>query len=112
MVYPSPFIEAKSPVWRPGYPLPSFLYCHLQTYPVGGTPYLLPFETSPEAETYAAKIAAGGLATSRKFYIYGGDRNVHEWQEWLKLRNELRDWRSRRLGPFGDVDVVVFENVP
>ncbi len=112
VVYPSPFIEAKSPVWRPGNPLPSFLYCHLQTYPVGGTPYLLPFETSPEAEAYAAKIAAGELATSGKFYIYGGDVNVHKWQEWLKSRNELRDWRSRRLGPFGDVDVVLFEKAP
>lgn len=109
VVYPSPFIEAKPPVWRPGYSLPSFVYCHLQTYPVGGTPYLLPFEMSPEAAAYAAAFTERALTTSGKFYIYGGDLNVHKWQQWFAERDELRAWRSHRLGPFGDVDVVVFE---
>ena len=111
VVYPSPFIEAKPPVWRPDYPLPSFLYCHLSTYPAGGTPYLLPYEKSPEAEDYAATLAGRSLAASRKFYIYGGDANVRKWQSWFGARRELAGWRSRRLGPFGDVDVAVFEKV-
>ncbi len=63
VLYPSPFIEAQSPVWRPDYPLPGFLYCHLLIYPVGGTPYLLPYTTSIEAERYAASIAGGALAS-------------------------------------------------
>jgi hypothetical protein len=79
---------------------------------VGGTPYLLPFETSPDAEAYAAKIAAAKLATSGTFYIYGGDINVHKWQKWFAERDELRAWRSRRLGSFGDVEVVLFEKGP
>jgi hypothetical protein len=112
VVYPSPFIEAKPPVWRPDYPLPSFLYCHLLTYPAGGTPYLLPFEKSPEAEDYAATLAEHALAASEKFYIYGGDINVRKWQLWFSTRQELAGWRSRRLGPFGDVDVAIFEKTP
>ena len=109
VVYPSPFIEAKPPLWRPDYPLPSFLYCHLTTYPAGGTPYLLPFEKSPEAENYASTLAGHALAASGKFYIYGGDVNVRRWQSWFSARQELAGWRSRRLGPFGDVDVALFE---
>ena len=45
--------SAKSPVWRPGYPLTSFLYCHLLVYPVSGDISPFPFETSPEAEAEA-----------------------------------------------------------
>jgi hypothetical protein len=110
VLYPSPFIEAQSPVWRPGYPLPSFLYCHLLTYPVGGTPYLLPYATSPEAERYAASIADSALATSQKFVIYGGDGNVHRWQKFFSQQPELALWHVRSLGSFGDVAAVVFEN--
>ena len=66
VVYPSPFIEAQPPAWRPDYPLPGFLYCHLLVYPAPGAPYLLPFSSSPEAERYAAGLAAGPLATARR----------------------------------------------
>ena len=45
---PSPFIEARPPVWQPSYALPGFLYCHLPVYPFRGKPYLLPFETRPK----------------------------------------------------------------
>ena len=110
VVYPSPFIEAKSPVWQPGYALPGFLYCHLLTYPVGGTPYLLPFIPSPEAERYAATIAGGALASSGKFVVYGGDINVNRWQYFFSQRPELAGWHSKKLGGFGDVEAVVFEN--
>ena len=112
VLYPSPFIEAKSPIWRPDYPLPSFLYCHLETYPIAGKPFLLPFEMSPEAERYAASIVGTALTTSGRFYIYGGDINVHRWQAWFGGREELHGWQSRRLGPFGDVDAVLFERTP
>ena len=115
VLYPSPFIEAQSPVWRPGYVLPGFLYCHLLVYPVGGTPYLLPFASSteaaqPEAEQYAASITGGILASSPKFVIYGGDVNVKKWQKFFSARPELGGWRVKKLGSFGDVAAVVFEN--
>jgi hypothetical protein len=110
VIYPSPFIEAKPPVWRPDYPLPSFLYCHMLVYPVGGTPLLFPFESSAEAEQYATELAANTLPSSGRFLIYGGDRNVWLWQKWFAGRPELAGWQSRRLGPFGDVEVAVFEN--
>ena len=51
VICPSPFIEAKPPVWRPDYPLPGFLYAHLPVYPVPGKVWLFPFEDSPEGET-------------------------------------------------------------
>ena len=110
VIYPSPFIEAKPPVWRPDYPLPGFLYCHLLVYPVAGKPYLFPFERSPEADQYAAALSTGVLSSAPRFLIYGGDRNVVTWRKWFSTREELADWHSRRLGPFGDVEVVVFEN--
>jgi hypothetical protein len=110
VVYPSPFIEARPPAWRPDYPLPGFLYCHLLVYPAPGAPYLLPFVTSPEAERYAAEIAAGPLAAAGRFVIYGGDRNVRLWRKWFAGQRAFEGWKNRQLGPFGDVEVAVFEN--
>jgi len=109
VIYPSPFIEAKSPIWQPDYPLPGFLYCHLLIYPVGGKPYLFPFERSRESEQYAADLSEHTLSSARRFLIYGGDRNVLGWQSWFRRRPEFHEWRTRRLGPFGDVEVALFE---
>ncbi len=106
---PSPFIEAKPPVWRPDYPLPGFLYSHLPVYKFSGTPYLLPFERSPEAERYAAGLAPV-LASFSRFFIYGGDKNVFLWTSFFASRPELHGWGTRRLESFGDVDVAIFEN--
>jgi hypothetical protein len=110
IVYPSPFIEAKPPAWKPGYPVESFFYCHTLIYPAGGTPYRFPFETSPEAESYAASVAGAALARAGRFLIYGGNRNVDFWEGWFAARPELAGWRYRRLGKFGDVEVSFFEN--
>ena len=111
IIFPSVFIEAKPPVWKPDYPLPGFLYCHLLVYPIGGKPYLFPFERSAEADVYAAELAAHTLPAAGRFLIYGGDRNVWTWQRWFANRPELAGWRSSRLGPFGDVEVAIFENI-
>jgi hypothetical protein len=110
VIYPSPFIEAQTPAWRPDYSLPGFLYCQLLVYPAPGTPYLLPFKNSPPAERYAAGVAQGPLAASGRFLIYGGDVNVHLWQKWFAQRSEFAGWSDRLLGPFGDVEVAVFED--
>ncbi len=109
VIYPSPFIEAKPPVWRPDYPLPGFLYSHLPIYPVQGTTYLFPFEFSPEAAEYAARLTRDSLIAPGRFMIYGGDRNVLNWSRWFAGRPELAGWRHRLLGPFGDVEVALFE---
>jgi hypothetical protein len=109
VVCPSPFIEAKPPIWRPDYPLPGFLYSQLTVYPLIGKPYLLPFEDSPEAERYANTLASGTFQASGRFVILGGDTNVRFWRIWFSMRPELADWRYRRIGLFGDVDVVLFE---
>jgi hypothetical protein len=77
---------------------------------VHGHTYPFPFETSPEAEAFAARLSAQNLSSSERFALYGGDQAVRFWRGWLSARPELEGWRSRRLGPFGDVDVVVFEN--
>jgi hypothetical protein len=109
VLLPSPFIEAKSPVWRPDYPLPGFLYCYLPVYKISGKPYLLPFERSPQAESYASTLLPA-LAGSARFLIYGGDKNVFVWRSFFASRPELRDWGNRQLHAFGDVDVAIFEN--
>jgi hypothetical protein len=109
VLLPSPFIEAKPPVWRPDYPLPGFLYCYLQVYKISGKPYLLPFERSPQAERYASELLPA-LSASPRFLIYGGDKNVFRWRSFLASRPELRGWDNRQLHSFGDVDVAIFEN--
>lgn len=106
---PSPFIEARPPVWQPDYPMTDFLYAPLTVYPVHGHTYPFPFESSPEAEAFAAKLSQQTLSVSQRFAIYGGDQAVRFWRNWFAARPELAEWRIRRLGPFGDVDVIVFE---
>jgi Dolichyl-phosphate-mannose-protein mannosyltransferase len=109
VIAPSPFIEARPPVWRPDYPLNTFLYSHLIVYPIAGRLYPFPFETSTQAEAAAARLTRETLVNSPKFAILGGDRSVLFWTAWFRARPELGQWRPRRLGPFADVDVVVFE---
>ena len=107
VICPSPFIEARPPVWRPDYAMPGFLYSHLPVYPIGGKTYLFPFETSPEAERYAADLARGPLSSSPRFLLYGGNGATRFWRKWFTARPELAGWSSVRL-LYGDVDVVVF----
>jgi hypothetical protein len=109
VICPSPFIEARAPVWSPDYPLPGFLYSYLPVYPIQGRPYLLPFEPTPEAEQYAATLSSATLPQSGRFFIFGGDRNVNYWTNWFAAQPDLRDWKHRALGPFGDVEAVLFE---
>ena len=106
---PSPFIEARPPAWRPGDQAPSFLYSHLDVYPIQGRVYRFPYATSPQAEQFAVALTQGTLATSKEFIIYGGDRAAHFWRNWFGVRPELAGWRVRSLGAFGDVEVLVFE---
>jgi hypothetical protein len=107
VICPSPFIEARPPAWRPDYPLPGFLYAHLAVYPISGKIYLFPFESSPQAESQAA-----ALSRSRRFLIYGWGPQVDFWRAWFARRPEFAAWHQRRIGPFADVDVVVFEAAP
>ncbi|HYW46305.1 MAG TPA: glycosyltransferase family 39 protein [Bryobacteraceae bacterium] len=109
VICPSPFIEAKPPVWHPDYPLPGFLYAHLYVYPVPGKVYLFPFESSPQAEEYASRLARDVLPAARRFVIYGGAGQAGYWREWFEKRPELAGWHVSRPGPFADVDVFVFE---
>ena len=107
VICPSPFIEARPPAWRPDYHLPGFLYCHLPVYPVRGQTRLFPFETSPEAERYAASLAGNDLSRSSRFLIYGGAGAVRFWRKWFAARPEFERWSVRRH-EFGDVIVVEF----
>jgi hypothetical protein len=112
VICPSPFIEARPPAWRPDYPLPGFLYAHLAVYPISGKIYLFPFENSPPAEAQASALAQGALSSSRRFLIYGWGPQVNFWRAWFARRPEFATWHQRRIGPFADVDVVLFEAAP
>jgi len=109
VICPSPFIEARSPVWSPDYPVSGFLYSHLSFYPMGGRVYPFPFESSREVEAYARTLSLERLSRSPRFAIYGGDRSVRFWRQWFAARPELDDWENRMLGVYGDVNIVVFE---
>jgi hypothetical protein len=105
----SPFIEGRSPVWYPEYPLPAFLYAPLAIYPVRGRIYTFPFETSPEAERYANSLTQTTLGASRRFFVYGSDVSVDYWWRWFQRRLGSAGWTSRKLGPFGIVWLVEFD---
>lgn len=109
VICPSPFIEAKSPVWTPDYPQPGFLYAHLSVYPTGGRQFLFPFETSPEADAYARELSRQTLPRAGRFVIYGGLGPAGYWRDWFLKQPELAGWRARSLGSFGDVLAVVLE---
>jgi hypothetical protein len=108
VICPSPFVEARPPAWNPDYRLPGFLYAHLAVYPLPGRILLFPFDDSPQAESYAAQLAATTLAPSGRFVIFGGAGQAGFWWKWLAGRSELAGWTSRRTGDFGDVTVVLF----
>lgn len=108
LICPSAYIEARPPVWRPDYPLPGFLYTQLYVYPIQAPTYLFPFEDSPAADAWAASLSDGTLRASRKFLIYGWQPQVDFWRGWFAKRAEFQGWRQKRLGPFADVDVVLF----
>ncbi|HVW83036.1 MAG TPA: hypothetical protein VHB50_00065, partial [Bryobacteraceae bacterium] len=108
VIAPSPFIEARPPVWHPDLSPRGFLYSHLLVYDTPGRIYPFPFETSPEAERYARRLANGDLERAGRFAIYGGDRNVRFWRQWFAAQPELARWRNRKLGSFGDVEIAVF----
>jgi len=44
--------------------------------------------------------------------IYGWEPQVHFWRLWFARRPEFAAWHERRLGPFADVDVILFEAAP
>jgi mannosyltransferase len=112
VICPSPFVEARPPIWNANYRLPGFLYAHLDVYPIAGENagrvLLFPFDDSPQAEAYAAQLASTTLAPARKFLIYGGAGQAGFWWKWFAARPELTGWSSRRYGDFGDVTVVLF----
>jgi mannosyltransferase len=110
VICPSPFIEARPPVWRADYPLDSFLYSHLLYYKVVGKEYPFPYESSPEAEREARELTQGALITAGRFALYGPARSVLHWRDWFSAQPELAAWRSHSLGAFGDVEALVFEN--
>ncbi len=109
---PSPFVEAKPPVWSPDYPLTGFLYSHLQVYPLRGKVYPFPFESSPEAQQFAGRLSQRTLSRSPRFFVFGGERDALFWRAWFSARPELAGWSHRRLGRFGDVEVILFDHTP
>jgi Dolichyl-phosphate-mannose-protein mannosyltransferase len=108
VICPSPFIEAKSPVWQPGYSVFSFLYSHLLVYHTAGRLYAFPHTVSPEAARFAADLSSSTLPLAGRFFIFGGDRSVRFWRSWFISRPEFRTWRSRRIGLYGDVELDEF----
>lgn len=105
----SPFVEAKPPEWRPDYPLPGYLYSHIDVYPVNGKLLLLPYGNSPAGVEYASALARESLPRSGRFLIYGPASDVDRWREWFAARPEFDGWINRQLGPFLDVDVALFQ---
>jgi hypothetical protein len=109
IICPSPFVEGVPPTWYPDYPISAFLYSHLPVYPIRGHVYPFPSAMSPEGEHFARTLVSGTLPSAGVFVLYGPEPKVHLWRDWFAAQSELQGWRQQRLGPFADVDVVVFQ---
>jgi len=109
VICPSPFLEARTPEWRPDYPLPGFLYAHLDAYPIPGKPILFPYQSSLEAVRYATVLAKSTLPVAGRFAIYGPDASARFWRDWFQARPELAGWRQTTYKQYGDVWVVLFD---
>ena len=111
VIVPSPFIEARPPAWTPDYPLPGFLYAHLDGYPIAGKPYLFPFDSPKDSVAgvrYAEALLQGAeLTATGKWAIYGPERHVRDWRKWFSQRPEFAAWGST-LQELGDVYVAEF----
>jgi mannosyltransferase len=106
VVVPSPFLEARAPLWKPDYALPGFLYSHLERYPVRGKLYLFPYENK-DGVAFAGELAHSGFNGATQFVIYGAASSVRFWQQWFDARPEFSGWTSS-MQLFGDVGVAVF----
>lgn len=107
VVCPSPFVEARSPVWTPGYALPGFLYAQLDAYPLRQKPVLLPAAVEDAGTRYARAAVMEKIVPAGRFVLYGGGYAVTKWAPWFSAQPELRDW-DYRLIQFGDVAVVSY----
>jgi len=110
VICPSPFVEARPPVWTPAYVLPGFLYAHLDAYPVRGALFLLPTRLEPVGTRYAQTVIRDHAAPARRFVVYGGIYDVNLWTPWFAAQPELAGWKHRAVGSFGDVWVMLFES--
>jgi len=104
---PSPFIEAHPPIWTPNYPFPSFLYSHLQFYPLNGTLKLFPFKRSVESDTYLDHLLTTELLPARKFVTYGSTWSVESLDHWFAARPEIASWHKQST-QFDNLSVVVY----
>jgi hypothetical protein len=108
VICPSPFVEGVSPAWSPAYPLPGFLYSHLDAYPLRTAPILFPARREPEGDRYARSLIANGFLRDRRFAIYGGWYGVSLWTDWFAAQPELAGWQNEQVGRFGDAEIVLF----
>jgi hypothetical protein len=108
VICPSPFYEARPPVWYGGLAASGFLYSNLSYYPTTGRQYAFPYESSREAEIYARNLVIQTLARAPQFGIFGNDISVRYWRGWFSGRPELSGWNNRIEGSFGDVQLAVF----
>ena len=103
----SPFIEAQTPAWTPGYPLSSFLYSHLSYYPMRGSLKPLPFTRSLQSDLYAGTLLKDELIPSGRFLLYGPLGGSENMLNYLSSRPELFQWQIAAR-QFGDVLLVEF----
>jgi hypothetical protein len=103
----SPFIEGRAPAWTPDYPLPGFLYAHLEGYPLKGRLLLFPYggPEDPDGRHFAEELLRT-QRLSRRWAIYG-EIPGHDWEQWFAARPELAGWNHVEK-KFGDVVVVEF----
>ena len=101
---PSPYVEAQAPLWRADYRLPGFLYSHLAAYTDNRPAGVAAYSNYRAAADLLPQLTHGG-----RFLLYGWEPQTHFWRDWLAARPELSGWNAHRLGPFADVDVVLFE---
>jgi hypothetical protein len=101
---PSPFVEAQTPVWRPDYPIDSFLASHLGFYPLKGRLMLMPFQPSAESDRYLDDLLRKELPAAGTFVVYGSTRKV----EALEKRIAMSPRWHRETREFDNLSVAIY----
>ena len=110
VICPSPFIEARPPVWRADYPIDSFLYSHPLVYPFRESCIRSPTNAHPKRNAMHNGCGRAALSSAPAFVLFGQAPAVNSWREWFRSRSETAACTTAKWDLFGDVGVGLFSH--
>jgi 4-amino-4-deoxy-L-arabinose transferase-like glycosyltransferase len=104
----SGFVEAATPAILHDPAKSEFLMAPLVAYPISVEPIPLPYSADSGAIEHLESIIGSTLLSNDRFLLVSG-RGETAYRQWLDGRLYPASFRSRDIGNFGSVSVVLFE---